>query len=110
MEYEALMALIADGGGFDNVVRLIFDNSIHTSFVMKPEEARLKKDDFVQLGGTWFFKEASVTRSKDTYDYDVPMVVYHPLECLQAVVMCDQSDRIDILSMTDMLAQNSATG
>lgn len=110
MEYEALMALIEDGGGFDNVVRLIFDNNIHANFVKKPQETNLKKEDFVQLGGTWFYKEEFVLRNNNTYEYDVPMINYHPLDCLQSVIMSNDKTKLDVMSMNDMIAQNSATG
>lgn len=105
MPIEALKALIEDGGGYDNVVRLIFDNAIHTNFVIKPEEEKLKESDFVELGGTWFYKEKMYARSIDTYDYDIETYTYHPLDCLQAVIMSAGADRIDIMYMSDMMAQ-----
>lgn len=105
MEYEALMALIEDGGGFDNVVRLVFDNSIHINFCKSPEETKLKKTDFVKFGGQWFYKELFVGRSIDTYEYDIKLTNYHPLECLQSVIMSSESDKLDIISMNDMLSQ-----
>lgn len=108
MEYEALMALIADCGGFNNVVRFVFDNNIEINFSKKPEETNLKQSDFIKLGGTWFFKEKSVMRSNDDYEYNVPMTVYHPLECLQSVITSTQPNRIDITFMNDMMAQMSS--
>lgn len=105
MDYEAFLALVADGGGFNNVVRLIFDNNIHANFTTKPEEEKLKESDFVNLGGTWFYKEKSFLRGKDTFEYDVPIYMYHPMECLQGVVMSNEANRIDIMSVTDMIAQ-----
>ena len=105
MEIDALKALIADGGGYDNVVRLIFDNNIHTNFVVTPEERKLKESDFVKLGGTWFYKEPSTFRNNESYDYDLEGFVYHPLECLQAVIMIPESERLDIMDMNDMLSQ-----
>lgn len=104
MEYEALMALIADGGGFDKVVRFVFDNSVCMTFT---GDNKLSKDDFVQLGGTWFYKEKFVLRSNDTFDYDVPMTAYHPLEHLQSVVMTNEKDRLDIMSTSDMVSQST---
>lgn len=110
MEFEALKALVADAGGWDNVTRLVFDNNIHISFVHKPEEGKLKESDFKQFGGTWFYVEQAKFRSNKTYDYDVDAVIYHPLDCLQSVITSKTPDEIDILYMNDMLAQNSATG
>ena len=110
MEYEALMAVIDDAGGFDNVVRLIFDNNIHINFTKSPQEKKLSKSDFVQLGGTWFYKEPAVFRSNIDYEYNVPAKIYHPLDCLQSVITCAESKKIDIMAMNDMIAQNSATG
>jgi hypothetical protein len=105
-----MIAAIMDGGGFGNVVRLIFDNAIHAEFIRKPEERKLKESDFVQLGGTWFYKEETFMRSKKTFEYDVPVITYHPLECLQAIVMSPNGSDMDILAFNDMLAQTSATG
>lgn len=113
MEYEAVIAAIQDGGGFDNVARLIFDNNIHINFTMAPQEKKLKESDFVQLGGTWFYKEPMVVRNNDTYEYDIEMYNYHPFECMQSIIMMKNAkdvDRIDRLSIVDMLSQNSATG
>lgn len=110
MDFEALKALVADAGGWDNVVRLIFDNNIHINFVTKPEEGKLKESDFAELGGTWFYKEPAVFRDNREFDYNVNAVIYHPLDCLQSVITCKDVDKIDIMSMNDMLAQNSATG
>lgn len=103
MPIEALKALIEDGGGYDNVASLIFDNAIHSRFVLKPEEEKLKESDFVELGGTWFYKEKMSGRSRDTYDYDVELYQYHPLECLQAVIMTEDINRLDVMYMSDIL-------
>lgn len=105
MEYEAVMAVIADGGGFDNVVRLIFDNNVHINFCKSPQEKHLKKSDFVMLGGTWCYKESFLMRDKNTYEYTVPLVNYHPLECLQSIIMSADYDKIDVTNMNDMIAQ-----
>ena len=101
MEFDSLQALIADGGGYDKVVRLIFDNSIHVNFVTKGE-GKCKESDFVKLGSEYFYKETSMLRSNDDYEYNVPLTVYHPLCCLQAVIMGD-STRLDVMSMNDMI-------
>lgn len=108
MEYEALMALIDDAGGFDNVTRLIFDNNICINFVKSPQESKLRKEDFKKLGGTWFYLEPAVFRSNTDFDYNVPAVIYHPLECLQSVITCKTPNKIDILAMNDMLSQIDA--
>lgn len=108
MEYEALMALIDDAGGVDNITSLIFDNAIHVSFVKAPQESKLRKGDFKNLGGTWFYVEPSVFRSNTDFDYNVPGTIYHPLECLQAVITCDTPNKLDIISMNDMLSQVSS--
>ena len=113
MEYEAVIAVINDGGGFGNVARLIFDNSIHINFTIRPEESKLKESDFVQLGGSWFYKEPMVVRNNDTYEYDIQMFNYHPFECLQSIIMIKNAEdvkRVDVMSVVDMLSQNSATG
>lgn len=102
MEYESFIALVEDGGGFDKIVRLIFDNSIHTSFVRLPEDKRCKKSDFVKLGSEWFYKEPVIVRNCKDYDYTEPMYAYHPLSCLQAVIMGDDTN-VDIQGVSSIL-------
>lgn len=105
MDFETLKAIVADAGGWDNVVRLVFDNNVHINFVIQPQEPKLKESDFVNLGGTWVYKEQAMFRNKREYDYSVNSVIYHPLEHLQAVITSKTPDDIDILSMNDMLCQ-----
>lgn len=107
MDIEAFKALVKDAGGYDNITQLVFDNAIHVKFVQKPEEDKLKESDFVNLGGTWFFKENTKFRDNVDFDYTVDSVIYHPMECLQAVITCKTPERIDILTMSDMLASIS---
>ena len=103
MDFETFQAIVQDGGGYDKVVRLIFDNAIHVSFVLKGED-KCKEEDFVMLGTEYCYKETTMVRSNDDYEYNVPITIYHPLAHLQAVIMGD-SKRIDVMSMNDMINQ-----
>lgn len=105
MDIEALRALIIDGGGYKNVVRLIFDNNICISFNGSPDSKGLSESDFVLLGGTWFYKESAILRNNKTYEYDVKASIYHPLDCLQSVIMSNNMNDIDNIYTTDMIAQ-----
>lgn len=107
MEIAEVKAIIADAGGYDNVTQLVFDNAMFVKFVTKPQEGKLKESDFVQLGGGWFYKEATKLRDNVEYDYILDAYIYHPLECLQAIITCESPDRIDMLTMNDMMAQIS---
>lgn len=103
MEYDSFLALVNDGGGFDKIVRLIFDNAIHTSFVRVPAKDRCKKSDFVKLGQEWFYKEPLKVRNCKDYEYTEQMYAYHPLSCLQAVIMGDDTNT-DIQCVSSILS------
>ena len=37
MDFETFEAIVADGGGYDNITCLVFDNSILVNFITKSE-------------------------------------------------------------------------
>lgn len=102
MTIAGFKGVIADGGGYENIVQLIFDNAIHCDFSPSSPEKQCLEADFVELGGEEFYKETIDFRSYDTGEYDVPLVVYHPMDCLQGVIMGDDS-RLDVMARNDML-------
>ena len=101
MDFETFEAIVADGGGYDNITCLVFDNSILVNFITK-SEGKCKESDFVKLGSEYCYKEHTKFRSNDNYTYDVDHTIYHPLSCLQAVLMGDSS-RLDIASFNSLL-------
>ena len=105
MDFETIKAIVADAGGWDNVVRLIFDNNIHINFARK-DETNLKESDFVNLGGNWVYKEPATFRDNREYDYTVEAFIYNQLECLQAIITSKTQERIDVMSMNDMLTMD----
>lgn len=103
MEIGTAKAIIADGGGYDNVIRFIFDNAIHVNFIgISDDRLKCKEENFKKLGDEWVYVETNLFRSKDGM-YDVPLEVYHPMECLQAIIMGKEGKRLDIASTNDML-------
>ena len=94
MSHETFVAIVNDGGGYDKIALLFFDNTLIST-------DRFKESDFVQLGGEWVYKEPVKIRSRKTGDYDITLYNYHPFECLQSVAMGDIRDAIkqDINSM-----------
>ena len=101
MDYETFLAIVQDGGGFDNIACLIFDNAILVPFIAK-NDGKCKESDFIKTGSEYCYKEISMFRSNTTYDYDKPLTIYHPLSCLQAVIMGD-SKNLDIESFNSMV-------
>ena len=89
-----------DGGGWDKIALLVFDNA--QLWVNDPAmKTPCKESDFVKMGGTYCYKEAIVFRSKKTFEYDITLHNYHPLDHLQSVVMGDASE-IDMHSINDL--------
>lgn len=95
MDYETFKAIVADGGGYDKISMLVFDNSIMPN-------GGFKESDFVQLGGAWVYKEPVVLRNKKEYSYTEKGINYHPIECLQSVIMMENPKAVaadDILNI-----------
>lgn len=95
MDYEVFKAIVADGGGFDKISMLVFDNSImpYNGF---------RESDFVQLGGSWVYKEPVLLRNKKDHEYTEKGFNYHPMECLQSVIMMEDLGNVaqeDIMSI-----------
>lgn len=85
MEWQTLQAIVAEGGGYDHIAQLIFDNAI----IAAGKGTKIKEEDFVQLGGTWCYRRKFKMRNNKTYQYTEEVASYHPLEHLQCVVMGD---------------------
>jgi hypothetical protein len=98
MEWETFKAIVEEGGGFDNIALLVFDNSI---LIVNHEAKSCTEEDFAQLGGEWCYKEKLFVRDKRTYEYTLPLINYHPFSCLQSVVMGDIKNA-DEQSVDDM--------
>lgn len=98
MEFDMLKAIVTDGGGWDKVALLVFDNAQ----LWVNEDEPLKESDFKNLGGGYVYKEKTIFRNGKTFEYDVEMYNYHPLDHLQSVVMGDIK-KIDIQSRTDII-------
>lgn len=99
MEYNALIEIVKNGGGWEKVICLIFDNAIMS---MKDQMGGFTKEMFIQLGGSWVFKEPFAVRHKTKGDYSIVLYKYHPLDHLQAVIMGNMED-VDVMSMNDLL-------
>jgi hypothetical protein len=98
MEWNTFKAIVNDGGGFEKIAMLNFDNS---SIVINTSMKSCEESDFVQLGGDWVYKEKLSVRNKKTFEYTLPLVNYRPIEYLQSVVMGDISTA-DRQSLSDM--------
>lgn len=101
MTLSEIKAIVADGGGWDNIVNLVFDNAIHVQFGTQTSPDRCKESDFITIGGCDVYKESFLVRNKVTGRYDITLTNYHPLECLQSIVMGNAED-VDILQYNDM--------
>ena len=106
MDFEDFKAVVSDGGGYQNVAALIFDNSI--LFIKDKElvaRQECKEEDFVKLGSEWFYKEPVKFRDNVEYEYIIDGVCYHPMRCLQGVIMMDSNDfkKVDINSVNSMV-------
>ena len=101
MDFDTLKAIVNDGGGWDKVALLVFDNA--QLWVNDPAlDEPCKESDFVKLGSVYCYKEKTMFRSRKTFEYDVEMYNYHPLDHLQSVVMGNAKD-IDAHSIRDMI-------
>jgi hypothetical protein len=98
MEWDVFKAIVNDGGGFENIALLIFDNNI---LIINTDKKSCEESDFVQIGGKWMYKEKVYVRNKKTFTYDIELINYHPLDYLQAVVMGDIKN-VDRQSISDM--------
>jgi len=101
MDFDTLKAIVNDGGGWDNIALLVFDNAqlwVNDPALKEP----CKESDFVKMGPVYCYKEKVKFRSRKTFDYDIEVCNYHPLDHLQSVVMGDVSDA-DAHSIRDMM-------
>lgn len=98
MDWDTFKAIVDDGGGFEKIALLVFDNSI---LIINRGSKSCEESDFVHLGNEWFYKEPIKMRSKKTFEYEVQVYNYHPFNCLQSVVMGDIT-QIDEQSLSDM--------
>ena len=102
MDFDVLKAIVNDGGGWDKVIGLIFDNSqIYVNAGAVGGDSPITESDFKEFGGTYCFKQAVTVRGTKRMEYDTVIYNYHPLDHLQSVVMGD-SDSVDIMSVNDM--------
>lgn len=102
MTAETLKSLCADMGGYDNVMVLIFDNSITITF--GPDQ-KFSEDMIVTIGGADYIKHKDMARGKRTKCYTTPIINIHPLECLQAVQFVTKPEDlgdVDITELTDL--------
>ncbi|MCM1219755.1 MAG: hypothetical protein NC548_35180 [Lachnospiraceae bacterium] len=106
MDFEDFKKVVQDGGGFPNVAALIFDNSIlfikDKGLVARRE---CQESDFKKLGSEWFYKEPVKFRDNVDFEYNIDAVCYHPMSCLQGVIMMKAEDfkRVDINSVNSMV-------
>lgn len=106
MDFEDFKKVVADGGGFPNVAALVFDNSI--LFIKDNEmvaRRECKESDFKKLGSEWFYIEPVKFRDNQDYEYSINGKCYHPLSCLQGVIMMDADDfmKVDVNSVNSMI-------
>lgn len=100
MEFETLKAIVNANGGWSKIALLVFDNA--QLWVNEHNQDPCKEADFVQYGGTYCYKEKVIFRNNKTFEYDVEMYNFHPLEHLQSVVMGDIS-KIDRHQINDLM-------
>lgn len=102
MEWSTLVAIVQDGGGWDKVIGLVFDNSqIYVNAGTLGGDSPITASDFVQLGGTYCFKQSVMIRNNTSMEYDLEVFNYHPLDHLQSVIMGDGT-KADVMSINDM--------
>lgn len=102
MTIEGLRAVVADAGGWDKVIGLVFHDSVIwvKEFLNEP----ITESDFKQFGDSWFFVEKLTFRNRFDYEYDVPLTDYHDLHFLMHVITAEDKDRrrLDVAAYNDM--------
>lgn len=96
MDYDSFKAVVMDGGGFDHIAMLVFDNSI------TPND-RVRESDFVKFGSEYFYKEPVLVRDKKNHEYTEKGFAYHPLSCLQNVILMENPSNIASIDLNDIM-------